>query len=161
MSKLQNLNATLQASESSDRNSSTARDNSTSITDPTCNNTDTASFVATSDCSSLASPYTPPSINVGTAASNSSFNIYCDTDFDYVPADFISFVSYTFEDCIAACASYNQRVPVLHPNSTCYGASFDVGKSEGQGPSCFLKAIQNLTPTSRPGVTSSAMLITS
>ena len=153
---------TLQADESSDRNSIKCQTELDWHYEPYMqNNTDTALFVATSDCSSLASPYTPPSTNLGTTANNSSFNLYCDTDFGDVPADFISFVAYTFEDCIAACASYNQRVPSLHPKSTGYGATSDVGKSKGQGPSCFSKGIQNLAPTSRPGVSSSAMLITS
>ena len=127
MNTLQNLTATLHAGETPDRNNSTTTDNPNAK----CTNTNAASFVATSDCSSLASPYTPPSASLGTSTSNSSFNIYCDTDFEYVPADFLSFTAFTFEDCIAACASYNQRVPSLHPNSTCYGASFDLGIGEG------------------------------
>ena len=77
----------------------------------------------------------------------------------HASVDFISFVAFTFEDCIAACASYNLRVPSLHLNSTCYGVSFDLGLGENQGPNCFLKGVPNLEATTRQGVSSSALLI--
>lgn len=76
----------------------------------------------------------------------------------HASVDFLSFVAFTFEDCIVACASYNQRVPSLHPNSTCYGVSYDLGIGN-EGPSCFLKGVPNLAPTSRVGVSSSALLV--
>lgn len=164
MTTLQNLNATLNAANSSLRNS-TGTDNSTSNAITACQtsntqNSNSASFIPTSDCSSLASPYTPPTTILDASTSKNSFNIHCDTDYIHASADFMSFLAFTFEDCIAACASYNQRVPSLHPNSTCYGVSFDIGGGENHGPSCFLKGKQNLAPTSRPGISSSALLIT-
>ena len=160
MNTLQKINATLNTKDSSDGNNSRNTDNSTSTANTTCRNTDSASFIPTSDCTSLASPYTPPTSILGLSTSNDSFNIHCDTDYMHVSVDFMSLLAFTFEDCIVACASYNQRVPTLHPNSTCYGVSFDVGVGENQGPNCFLKGAQNLTPTSRPGISSSALLIT-
>ena len=160
MNTLQKLNATLNVKDSSDSNNSLGIDNSTSTTNTTCQNTDAASFIPTSDCTSLASPYTPSTGILGLSTSNFSFNIHCDTDYEDTSVDFITFLAFTFEDCIAACASYNQRVPTLHPNSTCYGVSFDVDVRENQGPNCFLKGVQNLAPTLRPGVSSSALLIT-
>ena len=153
MNTLQILNA----NASSSRNS-TSSDSSTSITNSTCQNSTSVSLNATSDCASLASPYTPAADSIGLTTSNNSFDIHCDTDYSHADADFMSFPALTFEDCIAACASYNQRVPSLHPNSTCYGVSFDlVGRNQGY---CFLKGIQGITPTSRPGITSSALLVT-
>ena len=160
MNTLQKFNATLNSNDSSDSNNSRGTDNSTSTTNTTCQNTDAASFIPTSDCTSLASPYTPPTSILGLSTSNDSFNIHCDTDYMDASVDFMSFLAFTFEDCIVACASYNQRVPTLHPNSTCYGVSFDIGVGENQGPNCFLKGVQNLAPTSRPGTSSSALLIT-
>lgn len=160
MNTLQKLNATLNAKDSSNSNSSRGTDNSTSTANTTCRNTDSASFISTSDCTSLASPYTPPTSILGLSTSNDSFNIHCDTDYMYASADFMSFLAFTFEACIVACASYNQRVPTLHPNSTCYGVNYNLGANEDQGPNCFLKGLQNLAPTSRPGISSSALLIT-
>ena len=160
MNTLQKLNATLNAKDSSNSNGSRGTDNSTSTANTTCRNTDSSSFIPTSDCTSLASPYTPPTSILGLSTSDNSFNIHCDTDYGDTSVDFMTFLAFTFEDCIAACANYNQRVPALHPNSTCYGVSFDVGVNENQGPNYFLKGAQNLTPTSRPGVSSSALLIT-
>ena len=160
MNTLHKLNSKLNAKDSSNNNSSSGIDNSTSTANNTCQNTDSASVIATSDCTSLASPYTPSTSILGLSTSNDSFNIRCDTDYMDASVDFISFFAFTFEDCIVSCASYNQRVPTLHPNSTCYGVSFDVGGRENQGPNCFLKGAQNLSPTSRPGISSSALLIT-
>ena len=162
MNTVQKINATLNAKDSSDSNDPRATDNSTSTANTTCRNTDPASFIPTSDCTSLASPYTPPPSILGLVLSTSknSFNIHCDTDYIQGSADFMILIAFTFEDCIAACASYNQKVPTLHPNSTCYGVSFDVDVRENEGPNCFLKGVQNLAPTSRPGITSSALLIT-
>ena len=155
MNTLQSLNA----NASSSRNS-TSSDSSTSITNSTCQNSTSGSFIPTSDCPSLASPYTPTTNILGTATSNNSFDIHCDTDYSHAPADFMTFTAFIYEDCIAACASYNQRVPSLHLNSSCYGVSFDLGVGENQGPNCFLKGMRDLAPTSRPGITSSALLIT-
>ena len=151
---LQGLNATLNAKDSS------GIGNSTSTANMTCQNSDPATFIPTTDCNSLASPYTPSKASVGLSTSNNSFNIHCDTDYVSPSVDFMSFLAFTFEDCISGCASYNQRPPTLHPNSTCYVVSFDNGGGENQGPNCYLKGAQNLTPTSKPGKTSSALLIT-
>lgn len=118
------------------------------------------SFVPASDCSSLASPYTPSATVLWSTTSNNSFNVNCDTDHFDMSADLMSFTAFTFEDCITTCASYNQRVPSLRPSSTCYSVSFDHGVGEDQGPNCLMKGIQNLAPSSRPGVSSSAVLIT-
>ena len=160
MNTIQKLNATLNANDSSDSTNSSIGENSSSTKNATCNNSDAASFIPTSDCTSLSSPYTPLISILGAYRSNNSFNIHCDTDYIYGPADFMSFLAFTFEDCIMACASYNQRVPTLHPNSTCYGVTFDNDGGENRGPTCFMKGIQNLVPTSRPGISSSALLIT-
>lgn len=164
MHTLQSLNETLNMNSSSPKHS-TDSDNSTIAANSTCqssnsSNSNSGSFVATSDCSSLASPYTPPTSILGLPTSNNSFNIHCDTDYSTSSMDFMAFLAFTFEDCIAACAGYNQRVPSLHPNSTCYGVTFDLGVGENMGPSCFLKGRQNIAPSSRPGVSSSALLIT-
>ena len=158
MNTLQNLNATLHANDSSPKDLNSTN-NSTNTVKTTCQNNNTASFIATSDCSSLASPYTPPTSMLGLSTSNNSFNIHCDTDYMQASVDFMSFLAFTFEDCVVACASYNQRVPSLHPNSTCFGVSYDLGVGENEGPNCFLKGAQNLVPASRPGVSSSALLI--
>ena len=157
MNTLQKINATLNTKDSSDGNNSRSTDSSTSTANTTCRNTDYGSFIPTSDCTSLASPYTPPTSILDISTSNDSFNIHCDTDYIDASVDLMSFRAFTFEDCIVACASYNQRVPTLHPNSTCYGVSFDVSNPK---PNCFLKGAQNLAPTSRPGTISSALLIT-
>ena len=154
MQRLQDLNATLNA----------ASHQSNNTTNTTSQNSNPASFIPTSDCTSLASPYTPPSKILGLSTTNNSFNIHCGTDYvdpgEKPSVDFMSFVAFTFEDCIVGCASYNQRVPTLHPNSTCYGVTFDNYGGEDQAPNCFLKGVQNLAPTSKPGRTDSALLIT-
>ena len=160
MNTLQIFNATLNAKDSSNNNNSRGTDNSTSTTNTTCHYTDAASFIPTSDCASLASPYTPPKSILSLPTSNDSFNIHCDTDYIDASVDFMTLLAFTFEDCIVACASYNQRNPTLHPNSTCYGVSFDVDVRENEGPNCFLKGAQNLVQTSSPGLISSALLIT-
>ena len=41
-------------------------------------------------------------------SSNVSFNIKCDTDYSDPDADFLTVAVFTFEDCIAACASFNE-----------------------------------------------------
>ena len=164
MLTLGELNATLNAKDSSDDIKPNSTDNSSGTANITCQNSDAASFIPTSDCNSLASPYTPQLYFQGITAKNNSFNIHCDTDYgspSVDPVDFMSFLAFTFEDCIEGCASYNQRVPTLHPNSTCYVVSFDISWGENQGPNCWLKGAQNLIPRSRPGKISSALLITS
>ena len=164
MLTLQELNATLNAKDSSDDNRSSGTDNSTSTANTTYQNSDAAYFIPTSDCTSLASPYTPPTSMLGLlapATSNSFFNIHCNTDYSRPQlVDFMSFLAFTFEDCIVGCASYNQRVPALHPNSTCYAVSFVNSGGEYQRPNCYLKGAQNLIPTSKPGKVDSALLIT-
>ncbi|KAM0798454.1 hypothetical protein BDR22DRAFT_964574 [Usnea florida] len=161
---LQGLTATLNAKDSSDGNKSHGTENSTGTANTTCRNSDAASFIPTSDCTSLASPYTPQLYFEGIIAQNNSFNIHCDTDYPSSSlinsVDFMSFLAFTFEDCIVGCASYNQRVPSLHPNSTCYAVSFINSGGENHGPTCWLKGAQNLVPKSSPGETSSALLIT-
>ena len=160
MNTLQKINETVNAKDSSESNDSHGAENPTSTTNTTCQNTDSASFIPTSDCTSLASPYTPPKNLLGAPSSNDSFNLHCDTDYVDRSVDFMSFLAFTFEDCIMGCANYNQRVPTLHPNSTCYVVTFDVGVRENQGPNCFLKGAQNLTPSQAPGSSDSALLIT-
>lgn len=160
MLTLQEVNATLNAKDSSDDNKSSRTDNSTSTANTTYQNSDPAAFIPTSDCTSLASPYTPPTNILGLSTSTNSFNIHCNTDYVSPSVDFMSFVAFTFEDCIVGCASYNQRVPTLHPKSTCYAVSFDEYFGEDKTPNCFLKGAQNLAPTSKPGKVSSALLIT-
>ena len=66
------------------------------------------SFVSTSDCSSLSSPYVPSLTSMALTSSNVSFNIKCDTDYSDPDADFLTVAVFTFEDCIAACASFNE-----------------------------------------------------
>ena len=41
-------------------------------------------------------------------SSNVSFNIKCDTDYSGSDADFLTVAIFTFEDCIAACANFNE-----------------------------------------------------
>ena len=74
------------------------------------------SFIATSDCSSLSSPYVPSLTSMALTSSNVSFDIKCGTDYSDPDADFLTVAVFTFEDCIAACASFNEvRFLTLHP----------------------------------------------
>ena len=152
MQKLQDLNVTLNA----------ASHHPNDTTNATRQNSDLASFTPTTDCTSLASPYTPSSNILGLPTSNESFNIHCETDYEDADwsVDFMAFLAFTFEDCIVGCANYNQRVPTLHPNSTCYGVSFDNYGGENQKPNCYLKGVRNPAPTPNRNA-SSALLITS
>ena len=80
-------------------------------------NADPGSFISTSDCSTLSSPYIPTLTSMALTSSNVSFNIKCDTDYPDPDADFMTVAVFTFEDCIAACASFNEvRDSVTEPS---------------------------------------------
>lgn len=71
-------------------------------------NSNSESFVATSDCSSLSSPYIPSLTSMALTSSNVSFEIKCGTDCWDPDADFMTVAVFTFKDCIAACARFNE-----------------------------------------------------
>lgn len=73
------------------------------------------SFISTSDCSSLSSPYVPSLTRMAPTSSNVSFNIKCDTDYSDPDAGFLTVAVFAFENCIAACASFNEVRFFLHP----------------------------------------------
>ena len=88
------------------------------------------------NCSALSSPYT--------AFTNAQFSIQCKIDYDL--PDTLLFAVYVlqFEDCINACASYNEGFN--HANSTCYSASYTIGVSRAaaigglyRGGNCWLR----------------------
>lgn len=129
MSTVRNLDACIGANNCSTANySSNAKNSSTADAASTTNNSSSqtsqsttdksssqgfqdsepGSFVATSDCSSLSSPYVPSLTSMALTSSNVSFNIKCDTDYSDPDADFLTVAVFTFEDCIAACASFNE-----------------------------------------------------
>ncbi|MCJ1279695.1 hypothetical protein MMC21_007519 [Puttea exsequens] len=68
-----------------------------------------------SNCSNISNPYT---------TLNSSFNLYCGSDFAF--NDLMSIFVYTFEDCMNACVSYNLNnvYEKTHLHSECGGVSF-------------------------------------
>ena len=107
-------------------NSPSIPSNSVSILNTTC--------PPSTNCSALASPYT--------AFTNVQFNIQCETDY-YSPVSLLLAVYvFQFEDCINACATYNEAIN--HANSTCYSASYSIGVTRatqfgGQhGGNCWL-----------------------
>ena len=99
---------------SSSQNSDSAQSTPDKSNSPGFQDSEPGSFVATSDCSSLSSPYVPSLTSMALTSSNVSFNIKCDTDYSDPDADFLTVAVFTFEDCIAACASFNE-VRFLHP----------------------------------------------
>ena len=106
-------NSSAAGAPSTTKNSSSqTSDNSQSVTDNSSSqgfqDSKPGSFVATSDCSSLSSPYIPSLTSMALTSSNVSFNIKCDTDYTDPDADFLTVAVFTFEDCIAACASFNE-----------------------------------------------------
>ena len=125
MSTMQNLDTVIKASNSSNTNNTCtansplpANTNSTSTANspPLANGSNTQnlqdanpeSFISTSDCSALSSPYLPTLTSMGLTSSNISFDIRCGTDYNDQDADFMTVAVFTFEDCIGACASYNE-----------------------------------------------------
>ena len=154
---MQNLNKKLSANASSPTTTSTEV-KSTDIANSTCQNSDPSTFNTTSDCGSLGSPYAPPDRSLVTGKIE-SFDLHCHTDFSSNNTEFMAFTAFTFEDCIAACANFNQQAPFLYGNLTCYGASFVHGLGENMRPSCYLKGAQDIAPSSNADV-DSAMLIT-
>ena len=77
------------------------------------------SFIATSDCDSLGSPYVPSLTSMALTARDVSFDIKCGTDYSDPDADFLDRcrLHVSFEDCIAACASFNKVRFLLHTSS--------------------------------------------
>lgn len=77
-------------------------------------------FVSTSDCSVLTSPSSPALTSTGLTVKNDSFIIKRDTDYSDPDADFLKGAVSTFEDRIAACASYNQVLFCAPQSSAAY-----------------------------------------
>ena len=155
---MQDPNTKLNANASSPANTST-QVKSTDIANSTSQNSNPSTFITTSDCGSLDSPYTPPGRSLIRGKEIQSFDLHCGTDLSRKNTEFMGFIAFTFEDCIAACANFNQQAPTLHGNLTCYGASFVHDLGENGRPSCYLKGVQDIAPTSDPDV-DSARLIT-
>ena len=108
------------------------------------------------DCSTLSSPYT--------AFTNAQFNIQCKTDY-YSPNNLLlAIYVFQFEDCINACASYNEGIN--HANSTCYSASYSIGVTRvtefgnQNGGNCWLMGAVG-DPAISSGNRSSAVLVRS
>lgn len=103
MSTIQNIETDINATSSATANNNfcTANNSDTQDSNP-------GTFIATSDCSALTSPYTPNLISTALTSSNNTSDIKCGTDYPDPDADFLTVAVFTFEDCIAACASYNQ-----------------------------------------------------
>ena len=158
MNTLQNLNMKLSVNASSPANISIGV-NSTDIAKSTCQDSNPSRFIATSDCGSLASPYTP-SRSSKLKTDGKSFHLHCGTDFYLHETDIMAFTAFTFEDCIAACSTFNHQTAGLHGNLTCYCVTFAHGHRENGAPNCYLKGTQNIPPTS-DGNVDSATLITS
>ena len=87
------------------------------------------------------------------------FDIHCGIDFYLHNADFMAFKAFTFEDCIGACANFNQQDSSLYGNLTCYGASFVLGNNDDGGPSCYLKGVQHIPSISNGNVDSAILII--
>ena len=158
MNTLQDLNLKLSANSSSPANTFIGV-NSTDTANSTCQNCNPSTFIATSDCGSLASPYTPPSKISRLRTDGKSFNLHCGTDFYDHNTDIVAFTAFTFEDCIGACATFNHQAAGLHGNLTCYCASFVQGSGENGGAMCFLKGIQNMPPQLKGNVDSARLII--
>ena len=109
-------------------NSPSGPSNSVAILNSTC--------APSTDCSSLSSPYT--------AINNALFNIQCQTDYILPHTGLLSIYVYQFEDCINACATYNNGINKA--NSTCYSASYHIGvsradQSDKGGGNCWLRGV--------------------
>ena len=109
-------------------NSPSVPSNSVAILNTTC--------PPSTDCSALSSPYT--------AFTNAQFDIQCKTEYPTPSKLLLAVYVFQFEDCINACASYNEGIN--HANSTCYCASYDATllraiQTDGQhsGGNCWLK----------------------
>ena len=90
----------------------------TTASSSSAQNADPGSFISTSDCSTLSSPYIPTLTSLSLTSSNISFTIKCDTDYSDPDADFMTVAVFTFEDCIAACASFNEvRLSQIYKSS--------------------------------------------
>ncbi len=105
MSTMRNLDSSLNGNCSSTANGTSGANPSNS---QSAQDADPESFISTSDCSDLSSPYIPTLTSMGTTSSNISFDIKCGTDYNEPSADFMTLAAFTFEDCIAACASFNE-----------------------------------------------------
>ena len=86
------------------------------------------------DCSALSSPFT--------AFTNAQFNVQCKIDYTSPSNVLFAVYVFQFEDCINACASYNEGMN--HANSTCYSATYSIGVSRAaqyggqEGGNCWL-----------------------
>ena len=112
-----NLDTCLNASNCSTANYSSNANNSSTVNGPSVakdlnsqssQDFNPASVISTSDCSGLSSPCIPSLISMALISSNIAFNIKCDIDHYDPDAGFMTVTVFTFEDCIAACASFNQ-----------------------------------------------------
>ncbi|KAL2042476.1 hypothetical protein N7G274_004969 [Stereocaulon virgatum] len=82
---------------------------------------------------------------------NVQFNISCNTTFH--GGDLIFLQVYQFEDCINACASYNQLI-LAHPGSNCSAVSFSADSSEN----CALKDSTANVPSDNNQVDSAILI---
>ena len=104
-------NYSITANEPAATNTSNSQnsDSTTNISNAgSSQDSDPGSFISTSDCSTLSSPYIPSLTSMALTSSNISFEIKCNTDYSDPDADFMTVAVFTFEDCIAACASFNE-----------------------------------------------------
>lgn len=112
----------------SSTNSPSIPSNSIAILNTTC--------PPSTDCSALSSPYT--------AITNALFNIQCQTNYDMPRTGLLTIYVYQFEDCINACATYNNGINKA--NSTCYSVSYSIGLSRADQSSkdagnCYLRGV--------------------
>ena len=66
--------------------------------------------------------------------------MYCGTD--YPGNDLLGIYTDSLENCMMACASYNNRASSTHPNSHCGVVTFDEGPKASEG-NCWLKKVNN------------------
>ena len=83
------------------------------------------------DCTSLGTRYDsgPPRHEV--------YDIFCKKDYP-TGSTILDIMTYTFEDCILGCASYNYNTP-LHPNSTCIGVTYSATRPRDKLGTCWFQ----------------------
>lgn len=85
------------------------------------------------------------------------FEVHCNgafTSYQYGP-DIMGIYLYTFEDCINACAKYND-LPRWHLNSTCYAVTYYSEPEEGAN--CWLKGSGEIPLVARVDFDSAALV---
>ncbi|KAL8720403.1 MAG: hypothetical protein Q9225_002723 [Loekoesia sp. 1 TL-2023] len=122
----------------------------------TCTNTSSSDTASVSSITDLQPTTNCTAIGDGnryvSAWTKATFTVHCATD--YPGSDVLGIWTFTFADCIEACASWNK-----HQNSPqCYAVTYDIGdrftEERGEG-NCFLKESGSITAEEK-NVTSSA-----